>query len=584
MKLGTKLAIAMIAVALLPLGVATYLLVDRHVKDLEADARRYNVATADLASNRIDDVVEQGRTDALKAAQVFAQATDKSLREEAARGQLLGSRDVHALGLYLPPLPEEGAAPASKVWGAHVEKHPAPPIPDKLSPETVARIATERFVYLPVQAVGQRRFLPVVFPVFVGPERRLYAYAWAPVDLTRLNAELSDISSRHHDDRKDQVMLVDNSRSVLAFHDVKAVGQDRKSYGVLPDIPADLVGKPQSFTGTYSNLAGEEVLAVVLTIPQYRWLLVVEQRTSVVYASITDALKAAGYVGASGLVLALLFGWLAARRLASPVVAVSDAASKVAGGDFDVRVEVKSRDEVGQMATAFNAMATDLKDYRARIVEEARVRNNLSRYLSNEVMDQVIDDPDAMKLGGERRQVTVMFADVVSFTRLTEQQDPEFLVGILNELFTIATEIVFKHGGIIDKFMGDSLMAVFGAPRAHEDDALRAITAGDEIQRWLEAGNAKWQRELGVALRMGIGVATGYAVAGNIGSERRMDYTVIGDSVNVAARLEGVSKAGQLLMDEATAKAVEDDFDVVSLGTIGLPGRDEPLEVFALDE
>lgn len=585
MSIRVKLTAVMVVVALLPLGLATWQMASTHIEDLGEDARKYNVATADLAVTRVDDVVEQGISDALKVGQVFAQAQDKSVREQAANGQLLGARDVHAIALYLPPAPEASQTPAPKVWGARAESRSAPPTPASLDPAVLAEATAEGRAFLPIESVGQQRFLPVVFPVYIEqPTRRIYAFAWAPIDLTRLNAEAAEVSGRHHEGRPEQVFLVDSARKLLAFHDPTKVGTDRAKYGILTDIPEEGLTQNHSFTGEYTNDDGHDVTAVVVTLPQYRWAVVVEQRSDVVYQSISAALKSAALIGVIGLLLALVLGFLLAGKTAAPVIAMSKAAGRVAAGDFDVRVPVGGKDEVGQLAGAFNAMAGDLKDYQAKLIAETRLRDNLSRYLSNEVIDQVMADPDALKLGGERRQITVMFADVVSFTRLTEHHDPEFLVSILNELFTIATEIVFKHGGIIDKFMGDSLMAVFGAPNSFDDDAVRAVSAAEELLRWMEAGNSKWQRQLGTALQMGIGIGTGSALAGNIGSERRMDYTVIGDTVNIAARLEALSKPGQLLMSGATAKAVGEDFDIISLGTVDLPGRDEPVEVFGLDE
>jgi class 3 adenylate cyclase len=177
-----------------------------------------------------------------------------------------------------------------------------------------------------------------------------------------------------------------------------------------------------------------------------------------------------------------------------------------------------------------------------------------------------------------------MFADVVAFTPLTEQHEPERVVAILNELFTFMTEIIFKHGGIIDKFIGDCVMAVFGAPTSRDDDALRAARAAEEMMRWLEVGNARWKKELGFELQMGIGINTGEAVVGNIGSNKRMEYTVIGDTVNVAARLEALARPGQILLTEVMAEAIEDEFDTASLGEHQLVGKQEPIEIFALVE
>jgi class 3 adenylate cyclase len=178
----------------------------------------------------------------------------------------------------------------------------------------------------------------------------------------------------------------------------------------------------------------------------------------------------------------------------------------------------------------------------------------------------------------------VLFADVVAFTPLAERIEPEQVVAVLNELFTFLTEIVFRHGGMVDKFVGDCVMAVFGAPYQAGDDAVRAVRAAEEMLRWLDVGNARWTDALGTGIEIAIGVNTGEAVAGNIGSRKRMEYTVIGDAVNLAARLESIARPGQVLMSRATMEKVKQEFDCVHVATRRLPGRQEDTELWALAE
>ena len=139
--------------------------------------------------------------------------------------------------------------------------------------------------------------------------------------------------------------------------------------------------------------------------------------------------------------------------------------------------------------------------------------------------------------------VTVLFADVVAFTKLAENREPEETVALLNELFTVATEILQRRGGIVDKFIGDCVMAVWGAPHSYPDDAERAVAAAEDLRRWLDTANRRWKTKYGVQVQLGMGIHTGLAVAGNLGSEKRMEYTVIGDPVNEAARLCDLAKS-----------------------------------------
>ena len=151
-------------------------------------------------------------------------------------------------------------------------------------------------------------------------------------------------------------------------------------------------------------------------------------------------------------------------------------------------------------------------------------------------------------------------------------------------MFTFLTGIVFNHGGMVDKFIGDCVMAVFGAPEPRDDDAERAALAALEMIEWLETGNAKWADEFGRELQLGIGISTGTAIVGNLGSEKRMEYTAIGDTVNIAARLEMLAKPGQILISEATREELGEDFDVVDLGARDITGRKEQVRIFELRE
>jgi class 3 adenylate cyclase len=157
------------------------------------------------------------------------------------------------------------------------------------------------------------------------------------------------------------------------------------------------------------------------------------------------------------------------------------------------------------------------------------------------------------------------------------------VVALLNELFTILTEIVFRHGGTLDKFVGDCVMAMWGAPTPQDDHAARALAAAEDMMRWLEAGNASWEAKFGVKIELAIGIHSGEAIVGNVGSETRMEFTAIGDTVNVAARLEAIARPMQVLVtSEARAAAGPERFDLVDLGARALTGRAAPVHLWEL--
>jgi class 3 adenylate cyclase len=163
---------------------------------------------------------------------------------------------------------------------------------------------------------------------------------------------------------------------------------------------------------------------------------------------------------------------------------------------------------------------------------------------------------------------------------LAESLPPEKVVGILNQLFTILTEIIFRHGGTVDKFIGDSVMAMWGAPDAQEDHAERAVEAAEDMLRWLEVGNATWEMEHGVKLQLAIGISSGEAVVGNLGSRDRMEYTAIGHIVNIAARLEGIAKPNQILLSRETRDRLSEDFEIRPCGTQSFPGSARTVELY----
>ncbi|RLB48759.1 MAG: adenylate/guanylate cyclase domain-containing protein, partial [Deltaproteobacteria bacterium] len=171
-------------------------------------------------------------------------------------------------------------------------------------------------------------------------------------------------------------------------------------------------------------------------------------------------------------------------------------------------------------------------------------------------------------------------ADVVAFTPLTERLSPEEVVSLLNELFTVMTELVFRHGGTVDKFVGDCVMAVFGAPTAQADHARRALDCAEDMMRWLSTANPGWEERYGATVQLAIGVHSGEAIVGNIGSERRMEYTAIGDVVNVAARLEAIARPMQILVSSATKEAVGESHEFAEIGERVLSGRQDPVELW----
>src|SRR5882672_10844152 len=278
---------------------------------------------------------------------------------------------------------------------------------------------------------------------------------------------------------------------------------------------------------------------------------------------ITLLMVLAGLAGAVGL----------AALLSRPIFRLVQATGAIAAGNFNIALPVASRDELGVLTESFNRMARSLR-------EKEMIKRAFTRYVAREVVEEVLKDPEHAMLTGERREVTVLFCDIRGFTSLSERLTPEQVVSLLNEFYTLMIETVFKHDGTLDKFLGDAVMAVFGAPIGYPDHAARAVKTALDMRTAIAALGAR-RRAMGQdPFEVGIGVSLGEVVAGTVGTEERMEYTVIGDSVNVASRLQDRAKPGSILLTRRTYDAVRDVVDAKSLGAMKVKGKEEEVEVY----
>jgi len=304
----------------------------------------------------------------------------------------------------------------------------------------------------------------------------------------------------------------------------------------------------------------------------------------------TDAMKslrgllwmAALAVGVS-LVFAYILASIAASRITRPLVTIRDTLDRITAGDLSQTIAVKSKDEFGEVGVALDKMITGLQ-------QREELKSALTRYVSEDVLHDVIYAGKASGLFSSRRKVTTLFADVRGFTHFSEQVSPEETVGLLNDYFEKMIEAVFKNKGNLNKFMGDGLMALFGALRDDDYQEEHALQAALDMRQALAELKEKWAgshgRKAGLLseLRIGIGINTGLAIVGNIGSKQRMDFTAIGDSVNVASRLETATREHQvdILVSEYTYVAARSSFPFVFAGEIPVKGKSESLRIYTL--
>ncbi|MBL9215126.1 MAG: HAMP domain-containing protein [Opitutaceae bacterium] len=329
----------------------------------------------------------------------------------------------------------------------------------------------------------------------------------------------------------------------------------------------DLDGEPYVTLFVPLPLVGDHPARVVLQRPLNAELAPARELERMVLVISLAALAAA--------TLAAL--WIA-RGVSQPVQQLAAHTRLVAAGDYSQHLDLPREDELGQLAAAFNQMTTGL-------AERDRVRDLLGKVVSPEIATQLLHAE--VKLGGEEREVTILFSDLRNFTGLSEALAPAEMLALLNRYLDRMSTIIERHGGVIDKYIGDAIMALFGAPVAAPDSARRALAAAREMADSLAELNQELAAEGRPALACGIGINTALVVAGNMGSKTRLNYTVIGDGVNLASRLEGLTKdeayRTTVIVSEATALAAGEGDKLRRLGEVRVKGKTAAVRIYAVD-
>jgi adenylate cyclase len=276
--------------------------------------------------------------------------------------------------------------------------------------------------------------------------------------------------------------------------------------------------------------------------------------------------------GTAALLAALLIGIGLARGITSPVQRLVEGMREVLRGNLRFRSPIEREDEIGFLATSFNEMVGGLE-------ERERIKDTFGRFVSHDVAEAVLSG--RVPLEGERREVSILFQDIRGFTTLSERLDPAALLKLLNQFFTEVVAAVEAEGGVVKQFVGDGVMALFGAPQSHADHAERAVRAALGIVRRLARLNDQWRAQGAPPLEIGVGIHTGSVVAGLIGPDQRVEYGVVGDPVNLANRVETLTKDLQatVLVSRDIADRLGDGFVLGRSATLPVKGRRQPVEV-----
>ncbi|MGE5843205.1 MAG: adenylate/guanylate cyclase domain-containing protein, partial [Deltaproteobacteria bacterium] len=260
-----------------------------------------------------------------------------------------------------------------------------------------------------------------------------------------------------------------------------------------------------------------------------------------------------------------------------PIRQLSATAKALGMGQFSHRVKTRRNDEFGDLAFAFNRMAEDLE------VKE-KIEESFGRYVTPEIVNIILANPESRWMKGAMVEASVLFVDIRGFTALSENKTPEVIVDLLNDYLTRVTDRVIKHGGHVNKFVGDEAMAVFGAPVPNPDHAQAAVRAALEIQDEIAELNLQKKMD-GMKIGVGVGINSGEMLSGNLGSQKRMEYTVIGDNVNIASRLTKVAKAGEVLISKKTFDALggkETELKFEERGKAPVKGRRPHVPVYSV--
>ncbi len=272
-----------------------------------------------------------------------------------------------------------------------------------------------------------------------------------------------------------------------------------------------------------------------------------------------------------GVVVAVALG----NRLSRPIKQLVEGTKEISRGNYKFRFDEYRRDELGQLMISMNTMTKGL-------LKKEHVEKTFSRYVSSNVADRVMDDFDKTNLGGRHVDATVLFADIAGFSRLSEKLEPEEINTLLNDYFTLIDAVAERHQGHIDKYIGDCAMILFGAPVNDDKHGIHGVNCAAEIQQVISDFNRTRESQGKIVVEFSVAVNSGTMLAGNMGSEKRMEYTVIGDAVNIAARLSSIAVAGQILVSRELHDwlLLDKSYDTGLLKTLKLRGKTEPMEVW----
>jgi adenylate cyclase len=368
--------------------------------------------------------------------------------------------------------------------------------------------------------------------------------------------------------------IVNGSGDVIIHYD-SAVARSKANFASMPIVKLMMTNPNPNGQTLFADESGENYLgafhrigftdgAVISTVPE-----------KTAFAAVYKIQNIVLYITLIALGFAVIFIYLFSRTLTRPLGALVQAAGTISKGDFTVTVPATSRDEIGRLSLSFTEMARGLG-------EREKMKAAFGKFVNKEVAELVLRDE--IKLGGERKEVAVFFSDIRSFTAISETLEPEEVVEFLNQYMTRMVRCINDTKGVVDKYIGDAIMAIWGAPLSYGNDTLNAVNAALMMRRELLEFNSDRGGPKKPIIKIGCGINSGPVLAGQIGSDDRMEYTVIGDTVNLASRVETLNKpfGTDILISSEAAARVEEIFSLHPMQKIKVKGKSEPQQIYAV--
>ncbi|MEN3044598.1 MAG: adenylate/guanylate cyclase domain-containing protein [Candidatus Hydrothermales bacterium] len=429
------------------------------------------------------------------------------------------------------------------------------------------------------------------FPIFeiILPwfnQNQLLGYLVAGISLNFLSYNIKKISERRFG-INDLIFIVNKDGTIIAHPEKQLIGKNIKEFEIhrkLKDFHSIFLAEVGLLINNV-DYKKRKVVTTIISLPSIEWAIFVSQLEDKVYGNLKRLFTYSFFSFVFSLLISLILSIFSSRYLTKPLEELKKGIERIEEKDFEYALKVKVKNEIGKVANSFNRMVEKLKYYKEEIKKETAIKTYFLRHLPPHIVSEIkILDKTTIFSEPIEKIVSVMFADIKDFTSISEKLSPPRLASFLNKYFKVVTECIFKYNGVVDKFIGDSAMVLFGIVGDTENTSDSAILAAREIVRKLNETNEELFNEFGHVIKVKIGISTGLVFVGDIGAENRLDYTAIGKTVNIASRLEEIAGENEILIDENTKNKLTINTITTLIGEISLKGIKEKIKVYKVSE